>query len=129
MSETTKPYVLKPNVIDRPRRRLPINTAHRQKLIWSNNGLRSKILHKHDGSDKVPIYVVYGKDEEIYVSDFGGYNWKTENPPTPIGIFTVTSRTIRPVKKNDFNKDHADCLEWMLENISNIEKSIEISKE
>tara|TARA_R110000868_G_scaffold149021_1_gene371248 strand:- start:48 stop:422 length:375 start_codon:yes stop_codon:yes gene_type:complete len=88
-----------------------------------------KNAYKHDGSDKVPIYVVYGKDEEIYVSDFGGYNWKTENPPTPIGIFTVTSRTIRPVKKNDFNKDHADCLEWMLENISNIEKSIEISKE
>ena len=102
-----------------------------------------KNAHDHDGSDKVPIYVVYGKDEEIYVSDFGGYNWKTENPPTPIGIFTVTARIIdteddyykedypiiQPVEKGDFNKSHNDCLEWMLENISNIEKSIEINKE
>ena len=85
--------------------------------------------HKHDGSHKVPIYVVYGKDEEIYVSDFGGYNWQAENPPTPIGIFTVTSRSIRPVKKGDFNKDHVGCLEWMIENISNIEKIIEKYKE
>jgi|TARA_Y100000385_G_scaffold255463_1_gene281097 hypothetical protein len=82
-----------------------------------------KNAHKHDGGDKIPIYVVYGKDDELYVSDFGGYNWQTENPPTPIGIFTVTSRSIRPVKKGDFNDKHADCLEWMTENISSIENS------
>jgi len=81
-----------------------------------------KNAHDHDGSDKVPIYVVYGKDEEIYVSDFGGYNWKADNPPTPIGMFTVTKSSIRPVKKGDFNDDHEDCLEWIKSNLKDIEK-------
>jgi|TARA_R110000824_G_scaffold7984_1_gene36445 hypothetical protein len=75
---------------------------------------------KHDGGTKRPIYVVYGKSDDLNVSDYGGYNWQADNPPTPIGMFTVTKSTIRPVKKGDFNKDHEDCLEWMKSNLKDI---------
>tara|TARA_R110002096_G_scaffold80179_3_gene188037 strand:- start:70 stop:450 length:381 start_codon:yes stop_codon:yes gene_type:complete len=77
---------------------------------------------KHDGSGKKPIYVVYGKNEDLHVSDYGGYNWQSDNPPTPIGMFTVTKNSIRPVKKGDFNEKHEDCLGWMKENLEEIEK-------
>ena len=75
---------------------------------------------KHDGGGKKPIYVVYGKNEDLHVSDYGGYNWQADNPPTPIGMFTVTKSSIRPVKKGDFNEDHEDCLEWMKSNLADI---------
>ena len=78
--------------------------------------------HKFSGLDKNAIYVIYGNDDELYVSDYGGYNWKANNPPTPIGIFTVTNRSIKPTAKGDFNEKHADCYEWMIENIEHIEQ-------
>jgi len=78
--------------------------------------------HRDAGGKKNAIYVIYGKNEELKVSDYGGYQWHRETPPTPIGIFTVTDRSIKPVAKGDFNEDHDDCLEWMTDQIKDIEE-------
>jgi len=78
--------------------------------------------HRDAGGKKNAIYVVYGKNDELTVSDFGGYNWRLDNPPTPIGIFTVTNRSIKPVVEGDFSEKHGDCLHWMTEQIEDIER-------
>ena len=79
--------------------------------------------YKYDGrTDAAAIYVLYGKNTEISVSDFGGFNYHTDNPPTPLGIFYVTNRSIRPVKKGDFDENHADCLEWQKEQIDHFKE-------
>ena len=71
---------------------------------------------------KNAIYVIYGKSDELCVQDNGGwYTWQRSNPPVPIGIFTVTSRSIKPIAKGDFNEDHLDCLGWMTEQLEDIE--------
>jgi hypothetical protein len=77
--------------------------------------------HRDAGGKKNAIYVVFGKYDELRVSNFGGYGWKLGNPPVPIGLFTVTDRSIRPVAKGDFNEEHGDCLEWMTDQIEDIE--------
>jgi len=78
--------------------------------------------HRDAGGKKNAIYVVYGKNDELSVSDWGGYNWCPDNPPTPIGIFTVTDRSIKPVVEGDFSEEHGDCLHWMTEQIEDIER-------
>ena len=70
---------------------------------------------------KNAIYDIYGKSDELCVQDDGWYTWQRSNPPVPIGIFTVTSRSIKPIAKGDFNEDHLDCLGWMTEQLEDIE--------
>ena len=72
--------------------------------------------------DGIAIYVLFGKNEELSVSDYGGYNYHIDNPPTPLGIFYVTSRSIRPIKKGDINDKHDDCLGWMKDQIAHFEE-------
>jgi len=81
-----------------------------------------KNAFKHGGGKRKPVYVVYGKNEDLHISDYGGYNWQAENPPTPIGMFTVTKSSIKPVKKGDFNEKHDDCVGWMKSNMKEIEE-------
>jgi hypothetical protein len=78
--------------------------------------------HRDAGGKTNAIYVIYGKSDELFVQDNGGwYTWQRSNPPVPIGIFTVTSRSIKPIAKGDFNEDHLDCLGWMTEQLEDIE--------
>ena len=77
--------------------------------------------HSANGGKKNAVIVIYGKNDELYVAGLGGYNWQRENPPTPIGIFTVTDRSIKPLAKGDFNESHKDCLGWMTDQIEHIE--------
>ena len=69
-----------------------------------------------------PIYLIYGKDSELKINELGGYGYDVKNLPVACGIFYVTSRTIRPVKKGDFNQDHSDCLQWQKEQIADHER-------
>ncbi len=71
--------------------------------------------HKYEGGSKNPVLVVYGLDEDLSAGDFGGYHWNMDRPPTPIGFFTVTERSVRPARKNEFNDDHPDCEGWLIE--------------
>lgn len=71
--------------------------------------------HKYEGGPKNPVLVVYGLDEDLSAGDFGGYQWNMDRPPTPIGFFTVTERSVRPARKNEFNDDHPDCEGWLIE--------------
>lgn len=77
--------------------------------------------HSASGGKKNSVMVIYGKNDDLHVDSFGGYEWQIENPPTPIGIFTVTDRSIKPLAKGDFNENHKDCLGWMTEQIEDIE--------
>ena len=86
--------------------------------------------HFENGGDKNAVMVIYGKNDELSVSGYGGYNWERDNPPTPIGIFTVKHDnsfddetewpSIEPVKKGEFNDEHADCFGWMCDEISEL---------
>ena len=78
--------------------------------------------HDENGGKKNAVMVIYGKNDEIYAGDLGGYGWQADNPPTPIGMFTVTDRSIKPVAKGDFNEKHDDCLGWMTEQLEDIER-------
>ena len=52
--------------------------------------------HRDAGGKKNAIYVVYGKNDELSVSDWGGYNWCLDNPPTPIGRPRPSGRGQQP---------------------------------
>ena len=84
--------------------------------------------HRDAGGKKNAIYVIHGKNDKLTVSDFGGYSWQSETPPTPIGIFTVTDRSIKPVAKGDFSEDHDDCLGWMTEQLEDIERCSKVEE-
>jgi len=53
---------------------------------------------------KCPIVVVKGQHDELTVSGWGSITWNQKNDPTPIGAFTVTSRSIKPMAKGDFDE-------------------------
>ena len=72
-----------------------------------------KAYNHHGGREKKAVYCIYGKEDEIGVTNLGGYEYLTSNPPIPIGLFTVTKSSIRAVKKGEFNDEHDDCFEWM----------------
>ncbi len=77
---------------------------------------------------KVPIAVYYGDAETLHVSDFGGVSWNTDKPYIPIGLFTVTERSIRPLRKTDFKKGGSHE-EWMAEELSHVERQVKKRKE
>lgn len=68
---------------------------------WSRRGL------------KLPVTVVYGKADELTSDEWGRYGWKIENDPVPIGLFTVTQRSIKPTALGDMGEDHSDCAAWI----------------
>ena len=73
------------------------------------------------GQGRKLVKVIYGKDEELHCTDMGAFQWEHGNPPTPIGLFTVTSRSIKPAEDGDFKHDLPTHLEWMEE----VHKAIE----
>ena len=91
-----------------------------------------KEVRRQEGSHwpkgKVPIAVYYGDAETLHVSDFGGLSWNTDKPYIPIGLFTVTERSIKPLKKSDF-EEGGSHEEWMAEELSNVERQVTKRKE
>jgi len=85
-------------------------------------------VERISGLKKTPIYVIYGKGDEIGSTDagYGYYGWDIDNPPTPIGIYTVTERSIKPLKKGDFKSKPEfsylnGCEEWITKQMAYIE--------
>ena len=60
---------------------------------------------------KCPIVVVHGFNDELNVSNWGSISWSVKHDPTPIGAFTVTARSIKPMAKGDFD-EHTDSEVW-----------------
>ena len=91
-----------------------------------------KEVRRQEGSHwpkgKVPIAVYYGDAETLHVSDFGGLSWNTDKPYIPIGLFAVTERSIKPLKKSDF-EEGGSHLKWMAEELSNVERQVTKRKE
>lgn len=81
------------------------------------------VFENTDGA-KNAIWVVYGKNDELKINDYGGFSWHNENPPVAIGLFTVTNKSIKPTATGDFNETHGDCREWMEDTIREIELSL-----
>lgn len=75
---------------------------------------------------KTPVFVMYGDDESLNASDFGGYTFSSDKPPTPIGMFTVTDRSIKPIKKGEFNETHLDNDGWMSAQLEDIQEQVTI---
>ena len=62
---------------------------------------------------KLPVAVVYGKADELSSTEWAYFLWKIENDPVPIGLFTVTQRSIKPTALGDFGDDHSSCEGWI----------------
>lgn len=86
------------------------------RLAANENGYGSK--------NKVVVMCVYGKNGSVYCGSGGGICWDDGEAPTPIGLFTVTPRSITPTKKGDINDKHEDCVEW----IETVLRDIELSQ-
>lgn len=74
-------------------------------------------------SKKVPVMCMYGKNGSIYCGAGGGIHWENDAIPTPIGLFTVTPKSITPMKKGDINDSHESCEEWIEKALSDIAES------
>lgn len=78
-----------------------------------------KQVYKAEGGQvKRLVKVIYGKDDELHCTDMGAFQWEHGNPPTPIGLFTVTSRSIKPAECDETDPAlrqvyKADHLGWM----------------
>ena len=81
------------------------------------NAYKHHMQSVSSSESKLAVHCIYGVDDEIYALDVGGYEYKSSNPPTPIGLFAVTKNSIRAVKKGEFNDEHDDCFEWMTKRI------------
>ena len=96
----------------------------------------------NSGKESVAMYVIYAKDDAIEVNAYyGNYTYTGGHKPIRLGIFTVCNFTgdygeyrdkatkmeerfldgeyplIKPVAHGDFNSEHSNCLEWMIEGI------------
>ena len=87
-----------------------------------------KEVRRQEGSHwpkgRVPITVFYGDAETLQVNDFGGLSWDTRKPYVPIGLFTVTKRSIHPLKKADF-EEGGSHLKWMAQEFSSVERQVD----
>ena len=72
---------------------------------------------------KVPVMCMYGKNGSIYCGAGGAIYWENDATPTPIGLFTVTPKTITPMKKGDINDSHETCEEWIEKALNDIAES------
>ena len=86
-----------------------------------------KEVRRQEGSHwpkgKVPITVFYGDAESLQINDFGGLSWDTRKPYIPIGLFTVTERSIKPLQKADF-EEGGSHLKWMADEFSSVERQV-----
>ena len=77
----------------------------------------------HWPKGRVPITVFYGDAESLQINDFGGLSWDTRKPYIPIGLFTVTERSIKPLQKADF-EEGGSHLKWMADEFSSVERQV-----
>lgn len=86
-----------------------------------------KEVRRQEGSHwpkgKVPIAVYYGDAETLHANDYGSVRWNTDKPYIPIGLFTVTERSINPLKKSDF-EEGGSHEKWMAEELSNVQGGV-----
>ncbi len=86
-----------------------------------------KEVRRQEGSHwpkgRVPITVFYGDAESLQINDFGGLSWDTRKPYVPIGLFTVTKRSIKPLQKADF-EEGGSHLKWMADEFSSVERQV-----
>ena len=86
-----------------------------------------KEVRRQEGSHwpkgRVPITVFYGDAESLQINDFGGLSWDTRKPYIPIGLFTVTERSIKPLQKADF-EEGGSHLKWMADEFSSVERQV-----
>ena len=70
-----------------------------------------------------PIAVYYGKHDEISCGSlYGGLKWKQDGTvPVVVGLYKVTTHSIKPMKRGDFGEDHPDQFTWMNDTIQYIE--------
>ena len=70
-----------------------------------------------------PIAVYYGKHDEISCGGlYGGLKWKQDGTvPVVVGLYKVTTHSIKPMKRGDFGEDHPDQFTWMNDTIQYIE--------
>jgi len=78
------------------------------------------------GQGRELVQVIYGKSKELHCTNMGGFQWEHGNPPTPIGLFIVTSRSIKPAGCDETDPAlsqvyKADHLGWMKEVQQDIE--------
>jgi len=87
-----------------------------------------KEVRRQEGSHwpkgRVPITVFYGDAETLNANDYGGVRWNTDKPYIPIGLFTVTKRSIHPLKKADF-EEGGSHLKWMAQEFSSVERQVD----
>ncbi len=72
---------------------------------------------------KVPIAVYYGDAETLHANDYGSVRWNTDKPYIPIGLFTVTERSIKPLQKADF-EEGGSHEKWMAQELSNVKDGV-----
>ena len=66
-------------------------------------------------SSRRPIVVrcVYGKNDSLYVDDFGSISYSLESTVVPIGLFVVKPNSIKPLEKGQLNDKHESHDEWI----------------
>ena len=91
-----------------------------------------KAVRRQEGSGwpkgRVPIAVYYGDAETLHVNEMGGLNWNLDKPYIPIGLFTVTKQSIKPLKKSHFEGADTDHDEWIAKELSSVEAQVERRK-
>lgn len=85
--------------------------------------IREAVRANGSKSKGSPVAVYYGKHDEISCSGFNGaLKWKRDGTvPVVVGIYKVTTHSIKPLKRGDFGNDHPDQFTWMNDTIQYIE--------
>ena len=73
----------------------------------------------------IPVAVMYGKNDSLNCNAEGGFTWKRKAPPTPIGLFKATSRSIKPLSEGDCGSKGIDHERWMTSISEEIEEYLE----
>lgn len=79
------------------------------------------VVRAEGGGKGIPVAVFYGPNETLKADDDLVVRWHHKEPPTPIGLFKATSRSIKPLSKGDCGSKGIDCERWMAKQIKHIE--------
>jgi len=71
------------------------------------------------------VACVYGKG--VQCTGLGGFKWDIDNPPVPVGLFMVSSGSIRPMKANEkaYPKNSQSCEAWIASFLVDVEEFAE----
>jgi len=73
---------------------------------------------------KILVMCVYAKNGSVRCGSMGGIYWDEGAEPVPVGLFTVTPRSITATKKGDVRGVHEDCAEWIETVLRDIRESL-----